>query len=182
MIITGIDLETTGIDHKKGERIIEISMVKADTDTWGTPASPTWDNYDRRCNPRRAISPGAMAVHHITDEMVESEPYFEDIADEILKFLEGTEVLVAHNMDFDGPFLASELERTGKDVTIEPKLFCTMQNGRWATAIGKLPRLEELCFACCLDYDKEAAHAASYDTDRMMRCLMRGLEQGLYTL
>jgi len=182
MILTGIDLETTGIDHSKGERIIEISMVRADTDKWGTPVSPTWDIYDRRVNPRRTIQPGATAVHHITNDMLEDEAYFEDIADEILKFIEGTDILVAHNMGFDGPFLASELERISKDVAGSPQLFCTMENGRWATAIGKLPNLGELCFACGVSYDPEAAHAASYDTDRMMRCLQVGLANGWYTL
>ena len=178
MILTGMDLETTGIDHSKGERIIEISMIKVDSDKWEAP----WEVYDRRCNPRRGIQPGATAVHHITNEMLEDEPYFEDIADEILTFVEGTDVLIAHNMNFDGPFLASELDRIGKDVAGSPQLFCTMENGRWATAIGKFPNLGELCFACGVSYDPEAAHAASYDTDRMMLCFRHGLANGLYTL
>lgn len=182
MILTGIDLETTGIDHSKGERIIEISLAKADTDNWGTPDAPTWDQYDRRCNPRRAIQPGATKVHHITDDMVADEPYFEDIADEILTFIEGTDVLIAHNMGFDGPFLASELGRISKDIVGTPVLFCTMENGRWATASGKFPNLGELCFACSIPYDPEAAHAASYDTDRMMRCLQVGIANGWYVL
>ena len=180
MILTGIDLETTGIDHAKGERIIEISMVKVMVDKdedWDVP----WETYDHRCNPRRAIQAGAMAVHHITDEMVEKEPYFEDIVDDILKFIEGTDVLIAHNMGFDGPFLASELERVGKDVAGSPRLFCTMENGRWATGSGKFPNLGELCFACSVPYSPDEAHAASYDTDRMMRCLQVGMINGWYT-
>ena len=176
MILTGIDLETTGIDHSKGERIIEISLVKVRE--WGEP----WETYDKRCNPRRAIQPGATAVHHITNEMVEEEPYFEDIADEILAFIEGTDVLIAHNMNFDGPFLASELDRIGKDVAGSPQLFCTMENGRWATAIGKFPNLGELCFACGVSYNPDEAHAALYDTDRMMHCFEQGLKNGWYTL
>lgn len=178
MILTGLDLETTGIDHAKGERVIEISMVKVNTENWEL----AWSTYDSRCNPRRHIQPGATAVHHITDDMLEDEPYFEDIADDILKFIEGTDVLVAHNMDFDGPFLARELDRISKDVEGSPRLFCTMQNGRWATASGKLPNLGELCFACGILYDPEEAHAASYDTDRMMQCLKVGLAQGCYVL
>ncbi len=178
MIFTGVDLETTGIEHAKGERIIEISLIKVDSTNW----DQAWQSYDSRCNPRRAIGAGATAVHHITDEMLESEPYFEDIADDILNFISGTDVLIAHNMGFDGPFLASELDRIGKDVAGSPQLFCTMQNGRWATAIGKLPRLEELCFACGVTYDPDKAHAASYDTSVMMHCLRKGLENGWYTL
>ena len=180
MILTGIDLETTGINHSKGERIIEISMVKV---YHGTASSPLpWELFERRCNPRRTIQPGATAVHHITNDMLEKEPYFEDIADAILKFVEGTDVLIAHNMDFDGPFLASELDRISKDVAGSPQLFCTMQNGRWATASGKLPNLGELCFACGVPYDAAEAHAASYDTDRMMKCLLHGLDNGWYVL
>ena len=178
MILTGLDLETTGIDHAKGERIIEISLIKVDSDNWAGKR----ETFDRRCNPRRAIQPGAAAVHHITNEMLEDEPFFEDIADEILAFIEGTDVLVAHNMGFDGPFLASELERIGKDIAGTPQLFCTMENGRWATAIGKSPRLGELCFACGVEYDPDAAHAASYDTDRMMECVRVGMTNGWYTL
>ncbi len=178
MILTGIDLETTGIDHAKGERIIEISMVKVNSEAWDV----AWSLYNSRCNPRRTIQAGATAVHHITNDMLEDEPYFEDIADDILKFIKGTDVLVAHNMGFDGPFLASELDRISKDIPDAPQLFCTMENGRWATAIGKFPKLEELCFACGVSYDPEAAHAASYDTDRMMHCLKIGLACGWYTL
>lgn len=178
MILTGIDLETTGIDHSKGERIIEISMIKSFD---GDPAKP-WEVFERRCNPRRAIQPGATKVHHITNEMVEDEPYFEDIADDILTFMEGTTVLIAHNMDFDGPFLASELDRISKDIADAPQLFCTMQNGRWATGSGKYPNLGELCFACGVEYDPEAAHAALYDTDRMMHCFHVGMKNGWYTL
>ena len=178
MILTGVDLETTGIDHSKGERIIEISMIKVNSDDW----LGKWEHFDSRCNPRRAIQPGATKVHHITDDMVESEPYFEDIADKILAFIEGTDILIAHNMGFDGPFLASELDRISKDIIGTPQLFCTMENGRWATASGKFPNLGELCFACGVSYDSEEAHAASYDTDRMMRCLQVGVTDGWYKL
>lgn len=178
MILTGIDLETTGIDHAKGERIIEISLIKVDSDNW----TGKRETFDRRCNPRRPIQAGATEVHHITDEMVEKEPYFEDIADDILAFIEGTEILIAHNMGFDGPFLASELDRISKDVAGSPRLFCTMENGRWATASGKFPNLGELCFACSVPYDPEAAHAASYDTDRMMECVRVGVTNGWYKL
>jgi len=178
MNITGIDLETTGLDHKKGERIIEISLVKANSDNWSEP----WVAYEQRINPRRAIQPGATKVHHITSDMVGESPYFEDVVDDILGHLKGTDVLVAHNMDFDGPFFASELMRIGKDMDDAPVLFCTMQNGRWATGSGKYPNLGELCFACGVPYDADAAHAALYDTDRMMHCFMRGITEGWYTL
>ena len=177
MELTGIDLETTGIDHVKGERIIEISMIRVN-DTWDEP----WLCYERRINPRRVIQPGATAVHHITNEMVEKEPYFEDIVDEVLQFMSGTDILIAHNMGFDGPFLASELARIGKDIEGTPQLFCTMENGRWATAIGKLPNLGELCFACGVPYDSEEAHSALYDTQVMMDCLKKGLEMKWYSL
>jgi len=178
MKISGIDLETTGIDHSKGERIVEISIITADSEDW----SKQWKTFEWRCNPRKPIQAGATAVHGITDVDVASSPFFEDIVDDVLKACEGTDVLVAHNMEFDGPFFASELERVGKDIEGEFKLFCTMQNARWATGTGKWPNLGELCFACGVDYNPALAHGALYDTDRMMRCLRHGLNKGWYVL
>jgi DNA polymerase-3 subunit epsilon len=59
-------------------------------------------------------------------------------------------------------------------------VICTMLNAPWATFNGKNPRLEELCFACGVDYDPALAHAAAFDVDVMMQCYWRGLKFGFY--
>jgi DNA polymerase III epsilon subunit-like protein len=88
-------------------------------------------------------------------------------------------LLVAHNMAFDGMFIMSEFVRCGITVP-ETTLFCTMENGRWACFDGKLPKLSELCFALGVDYNHDMAHAASYDTTVLAKCFFRGLKRGFF--
>jgi len=62
------------------------------------------------------------------------------------------------------------------------EVFDTMTEGRWATPDGKLPKLQELCFALEVEYDTNKAHAAEYDVDVMMECLWKGIDCGFFTL
>ncbi|WP_422824345.1 exodeoxyribonuclease X [Xenorhabdus bharatensis] len=48
-------------------------------------------------NPQQPISVGAMAIHHITDEMVAESPLIDDVIDKY----KGADFLVAHNAAFD---------------------------------------------------------------------------------
>jgi len=63
-----------------------------------------------------------------------------------------------------------------------PQLSDTMTEGVWATHDGKKPSLQELCFACEVEYDPALAHAAAYDVDKMMDCFFKGLEWGYFEL
>lgn len=103
------------------------------------------------------------------------------MAPEIARRIGTAGLLVAHNMGFDGPFIAAELARVGVDVPNVHSL-CTMENARWACPDGKSPRLGELCFALGVDYDTEKAHGAEYDVDVTMQCFFRGLARGFYQL
>lgn len=178
MIIAGFDTETTGLKADKGDRIVEICCIKIDTDKGWEQDSKI---IEQRINPRRLVSPEAMAVHGITDAELAEAPFIEDCVDELLEYLSDVETLVAHNMDFDALFLMTELERIGKPFP-ELEGFCTMIEGRWATGTGKVPSLQELCFTCGVDYDVDEAHAAKYDVERMLDCLRWGVEKGLYKL
>jgi len=178
MKIAGLDTETTGLKPEKGDRIIEICAIKVDTAPGVTDRTSL---FLKRLNPRKQIAPEATAVHHITNDDVADEPFFEDIADELSEFLSDADLLVCHNLAFDGAFLVSEYERVKKPVP-DIEGFCTMETGRWATGTGKLPSLEELCFTCGIPYEHEKAHAAQYDVDRMLKCLFIGLKNKWYTL
>lgn len=175
MKISVLDLETTGLEQEKGHRIVEVAVMTFDT------KEGTISRFDTRVNPRRLIEPKAMEVHGITDADVADAPYWEDVAGELIEFISGSDLLVAHNMDFDGPFLSGELERIGKPV---PPIdtFCTMENARWATGTGKLPSLKELCFTCGIEYDDDLAHAAMYDVTRTMNCLLVGIKNGWFII
>lgn len=176
MKIIGLDTETTGLEVEKGHRIIEIAMLTYDLDT-----RKLVDSWVQRIDPERSIDPDAQAAHGIGYAELVGQPKWEDVAPEVARRLAGADLLVAHNMGFDGPFIGSELMRVGLEVPNVHSL-CTMENARWACPDGKLPRLGELCFALNVAYDSAKAHAADYDTTVTMDCFFKGLDRGFYEL
>ncbi|MCG5512799.1 exonuclease domain-containing protein [Ectothiorhodospira shaposhnikovii] len=171
-----IDTETTGLHQEKGDRIIEIALVEYDLET-----AKQVDQYVQRIHPLRSIDPKAQEVHGIGIEDLVGCPTWEKVAPEVHARLSRLDLLIAHNMGFDGPFIGLELLRVGMT---PPALqsFCTMESARWATPMGKLPTLKELCFALSVPYDESAAHAALYDVQKTAECLFRGLARGFYTI
>ena len=180
MIVTGVDTETTGVEQENGDRIIEICFRAYDFDQT-TGDSKLVDSYVQRIHPQRSITPKAQEIHGISIHDLAGCPVWDDVADKVVHMLEASDLLVAHNMDFDGPFIALELLRIGKDVP-EVESFCTMKEARWATPYGKLPNLGELCFALNVDYNPTKAHGAEYDVDVMMKCFFEGRRLGFYKI
>lgn len=99
-----VDLETTGLSPRYGDRVIEIGLVRAEGRAETT--------FESLVNPRHPISPGAMAVHGITEEMVLSAPPFGELAERIWPLFDGA-TLVAHNAPFDLSFLNAERWQLG---------------------------------------------------------------------
>lgn len=176
MIVMGVDTETTGLEQEKGHRIIEIALLSYDLDS-----RTLVDRYVQRIDPERSIDPGAQAAHGISYSELVGQPKWEDVAETIAKRIGKIDLLVAHNMGFDGPFIAAELLRVGYQPPDVHSL-CTMENARWACPDGKLPRLGELCFSLGINYDRAKAHAAEYDVMVTLDCFFKGLERGFYTL
>lgn len=176
MKIIGVDTETTGLDQEKGHRIIEIALL-----TYDLATRELEDKWVQRIDPERAIDPGAQAVHGIAYSDLMGMPKWDDVAGEIAKRLSTADLLLAHNMGFDGPFIAAELMRVGLEIPNVHSL-CTMENARWACPDGKLPRLGELCFALNVPYDPAKAHSADYDVSVTVDCFFKGLDRGFYQL
>lgn len=91
-----LDTETTGLDFNR-ERIIEFAAVRLEN-------GKIVDEYQTLINPHQHIRKSSIAIHGITQEMVEKAPTEEEILPEILKFI-GDYPIVAHNVIFDYSFL-----------------------------------------------------------------------------
>ena len=103
-----LDTETTGLKPASGHRIIEIGCVEL---------------KDRRktdrvlhyyINPEREIEEAAVEIHGITEEQLQGEPVFADIADPFIDFIRDSEVIM-HNAPFDAAFIDAELSRLGDE-------------------------------------------------------------------
>ncbi len=174
--ITVLDTETTGLDQAKGDKIIEIALLTYDLDT-----QALIDKFVQRFDPQMPIHPAAQAVHGISYGELVGCPTWDTMAQQIADRMGKAQLLIAHNMGFDGPFIAGELIRCGVKVPDVPSL-CTMEGGRWACPDGKMPKLKELCFALGVEYDPAKAHAADYDVMVTAECFFRGLKRGFYDL
>lgn len=104
-IFTYLDIETTGLNPYFGDRICEIALLKCQ-------GEKKTDCFHTLINPAYPISPGAGAINGITDEMVKDAPYFKDVIQQILDFLNNT-VIVCHNARFDLSFLAKQMAGLG---------------------------------------------------------------------
>lgn len=98
------DTETTGLDPTQGHRIIEVGAIEV------INRRKTGRTFHRYFKPDREVEAGALAVHGITNEFLSTQPRFGELADELLAFLQGAE-LVIHNAPFDVGFLDAELQR-----------------------------------------------------------------------
>lgn len=178
MIVAGLDLETTGISQEEGHRIIELGISVYHTAD-GRDFKKIGKTWLQRVNPMRSIDPGAELVHGISLKDLKNEPEWEEVAERVHKILTPLDLLVCHNANFDAPFIALELARVGYKIP-DFEVFCTMENGRSATALGSVPNLGQLCWAFDVAYDGDSAHAADYDIDVTMECFFRGLKRGTF--
>jgi DNA polymerase-3 subunit epsilon len=97
-----LDTETTGLETSRGHRIIEIGGVELIDRRF------TGRQIHKYLNPEREIDDGAFEVHGLSSEFLADKPRFADVADEILEFLDGAELII-HNAPFDVSFLDHEL-------------------------------------------------------------------------
>ena len=102
-----LDTETTGLEVRLGHRLIEIACVEL------IERRPTGRHYQTYLNPERAIDEGAREVTGIADEFLLDKPYFADVVEEFLTFVDGAELII-HNASFDVGFINAELERLGE--------------------------------------------------------------------
>jgi DNA polymerase-3 subunit epsilon len=101
-----LDTETTGLNARLGDRVIEIGCVEL------LSRRVTDRTFHRFVNPEREIEEGAARVHGIDREFLADKPKFAAIAAEFLDYVRGAE-LVIHNAEFDVEFLDRELAIAG---------------------------------------------------------------------
>ena len=151
-----LDTETTGLEPESGHRIIEVACIEM------SGRRSTGRHFHRYLNPGRAIDFAASQVHGLTDEDLADKPRFADIADELVEFLDGAELLI-HNAEFDVAFLDAELALVGR-----PPLatFCTVADTlAMARDLhpGKKNSLDALCDRYFVDNSRRTLHGALLD-------------------
>ncbi len=112
-----LDVETTGLTPRYNG-VIEIGIVKV-------RGLKIVDKYSSIINPGRPIPYYISEFTGITDDDTYNAPLFEDIADDILRFISGS-VFVAHNLSFDRSFINKEFLMIEREKPANPQL-CTLK-------------------------------------------------------
>jgi DNA polymerase-3 subunit epsilon len=154
-----LDTETTGLSADNGDRVIEIGCVELFN------RKLTGNNKHFYLNPGRDSHEEALKVHGITTEFLKDKPKFEAVADELLAYLQGAEIVI-HNAAFDVGFLNKELELIGRPVFREFVVSVTdtlvMAKEMFP---GKRNSLDALCDRLGVDNSGRTLHGALLDAE-----------------
>jgi DNA polymerase-3 subunit epsilon len=152
-----LDTETTGLDPRKGDRVVEIGCVEL------VNRFPTGRTYHQQINPERDVPQEAFAVHGLSAEFLATKPKFAEIADAFLDFI-GDASLVIHNASFDHAFLCTELELLKRTPIAHERLVDTLLLARRKHP-GASNRLDDLCVRYKIDNSKRTKHGALLDAE-----------------
>ncbi|WP_414474272.1 DNA polymerase III subunit epsilon [Microvirga sp. M2] len=152
-----LDTETTGTDHAKGDRIIEIGCVEL------LNHIPTGKNYHVYINPEYPVSPGAFAVHGLSDDFLADKRVFAAVVEEFYDFIRDAR-LVIHNAAFDIGFINAEFARTGHPAIDLADVVDTLTMARRKHP-GAANNLDALCSRYGIDNSKRTKHGALLDAE-----------------
>ena len=154
-----VDVETTGVRAFRGDRIMEIAVVRLD----GTVA------FHSLVNPGIPIPEFVAGLTGIDARMVRNAPPFEEIVDRLLVALEGS-VFVAHNARFDWAFVSTEIERACGLLLQGPRV-CTVRLAR--KLLPDLPRRNLDTVSYHFGIEIEGRHRATPDAVAAAKCLAK---------
>ena len=154
-----LDTETTGLSAEGGDRIIEIGCVEL----IGRKLTGSTKHF--YLNPGRDSHEDALKVHGISNEFLKDKPKFSAVADELLNYLQGAEVII-HNAPFDVGFLNKELELIGRDPLAKcvAKITDSLMMAKEVFP-GKRNSLNALCDRLEVDNSGRTLHGALLDAE-----------------
>jgi DNA polymerase-3 subunit epsilon len=154
-----LDTETTGLSAEGGDRIIEIGCVEL------VARKLTGNNKHFYLNPERDSHEDALKVHGISNEFLRDKPKFAAVADELMDYLAGAEIII-HNAAFDVGFLNKELELVSRPAfkTCVGQVTDTLAMAKEMYP-GKRNSLDALCDRLGVDNSSRTLHGALLDAE-----------------
>jgi DNA polymerase-3 subunit epsilon len=151
------DTETTGLDPKTGDRMVEIGCIEM------VNRVTTGQTFHAYCNPDRPMPAQAEAVHGLSEAFLSDKPRFHEHAAGLLEFI-GESPLVAHNAGFDFAFLNAELEICGLEPVCRTRMVDTIALAKVRHPGAKLS-LDALCTRYGIDRSHRTRHGALLDAE-----------------
>ena len=152
-----LDTETTGLNPRGGDRLVEIGGVEL------VNQIPSGQFYHVYINPERDMPEGAFNVHGLSEEFLSDKPVFADVAREFVDFV-GDATLVIHNAAFDMGFINVELGRLNIDPIPDAQVVDTLMLARRKHPAGP-NSLDALCSRYGIDNSRRTKHGALLDAE-----------------
>ncbi|HMN76473.1 MAG TPA: DNA polymerase III subunit epsilon [Burkholderiaceae bacterium] len=162
-----LDTETTGLSPDAGDRIVEIGCVEM--------LNRRLSGHDLHfyLNPERRSSEDAARIHGLSDEFLADKRLFAEVADALLDYLSGAEIII-HNASFDVGFLDEELRRIGRPKlqTVVARITDSLLMAREMYP-GKSNSLDALCKRLEVDNSGRSLHGALLDAGLLAEVYIR---------
>jgi DNA polymerase-3 subunit epsilon len=152
-----LDTETTGLDPKTGDRVVEIGCVEL------VNYVPTGNHFHVYLDPERDVPQEAFRVHGLSKAFLTGKPKFSQIIQELLAFI-GQSPLIIHNAEFDVKFLNSELAKCGHGPLMMDRVIDTLAIARRKHP-GASNSLDALCTRYKVDNIRRTKHGALLDAE-----------------
>ena len=152
-----LDTETTGLDPKSGDRIVEIGAIELFNHM------PTGKTFHEYLNPEKKMPLEAFAVHGLSDDFLKGKPLFRQIMENLTTFI-GESKMIIHNAAFDMKFLNAELLKAGGRLYPLDQAIDTLMIARKKYP-GAQNSLDALCRRFSIDNSVREKHGALLDSE-----------------
>jgi DNA polymerase-3 subunit epsilon len=162
-----LDTETTGLSAEGGDRLIEIGCLEM------VNRRLTGNHLHLYVNPERPSSEDAFKVHGISDEFLADKPRFAEVAEQLLAYVAGAEIII-HNAAFDVGFIDAELRRAGRGALRDhvSRVTDSLALAREMYP-GKSNSLDALCRRLEVDNTHRTLHGALLDAGLLAEVYIR---------
>jgi DNA polymerase-3 subunit epsilon len=162
-----LDTETTGLSAEGGDRLIEIGCLEM------VNRRLTGNHLHLYVNPERPSSEDAFKVHGISDEFLADKPRFAEVAEQLLAYVAGAEIII-HNAAFDVGFIDAELRRAGRGALRDhvSRVTDSLAMAREMYP-GKSNSLDALCRRLEVDNTHRTLHGALLDAGLLAEVYIR---------
>ena len=149
-----LDTETTGLNFRGGDRIIEVGCVEVINHV------ATKNSLQFYCRTNKKISTDAQKISGISNEFLKDKKTFSEQHLILLNFIKD-DPLIIHNAEFDLGFLNNELNIIGK-APLRNKIIDTVSLAR-KVLNTRIANLDHLCRRFNIDLTKRNLHGALLD-------------------
>ena len=169
-----LDIETTGLDPRTGDKIVEIACVEL------VNKVKTGNFFHSYINPRREVPQEAFRIHGLSTEFLQDKPIFDHVVHKFLDFVKDTKIII-HNAAFDTKFINQELKILGMETLNMNNVIDSLTIARNKFP-GSPASLDALCKRFNIDLSRRTKHGALLDTELLCDVyveLMGGAQAGL---